>query len=78
MATKQKGHSQKVEDEINKCILLCSNCHRELEGGLWTAEFVKRDGLGWTVKPNSIKEILLDVEHYEFLAHYKYAQKSMF
>lgn len=24
---------EKLADEINKCILLCSNCHREIHGG---------------------------------------------
>jgi len=35
--------------EANKCILLCGNCHREYEHGYWTGEFVKRDGIGWTL-----------------------------
>lgn len=26
---------QKLRKEIAKCVLLCSNCHRELHAGLW-------------------------------------------
>lgn len=35
--------------ELDKCCLLCSCCHNGYEAGYWRAEFVKRDGLGWTV-----------------------------
>lgn len=38
-----------AEREANKCVLLCSNCHREYEHGFWMGEFIKRDGLGYTV-----------------------------
>lgn len=27
---------EKFEKEIEKCVLLCSNCHRELHAGLWS------------------------------------------
>ncbi|HAG27313.1 TPA: hypothetical protein DCG61_00805 [Patescibacteria group bacterium] len=33
----QKGHSRswsKVLDELEKCILVCSNCHKEVHAGL--------------------------------------------
>lgn len=33
----QKGHSRawtKVKDELDKCILVCSNCHKEVHAGL--------------------------------------------
>jgi hypothetical protein len=77
IARKQNGYNEDVATEIEKCILFCSNCHREYESGLWTAEFIKRDGLGWTIKPETIKENLLDNEYYEFMASYKYTQEKM-
>jgi transcription elongation factor Elf1 len=32
-----KGYTrfwQKVKEELNKCILVCANCHREIEAGI--------------------------------------------
>lgn len=47
--------------EMRKCALLCSNCHREYEAGLWRCEFVRRkDGPGWTIIPGSIIETSYD------------------
>lgn len=39
-----------AECEADKCVLLCGNCHREYEHGFWIGEFVKRDGLGYTIE----------------------------
>lgn len=42
---------EKVWREIDKCCLLCRNCHSGYEAIVWRAEFIRRgDGLlGWTV-----------------------------
>lgn len=40
----------KAYQELDKCVLICRNCHMALEKNYWTAEFVKRDGLGYTLK----------------------------
>lgn len=41
--------------EMDKCLLLCKNCHSELEASCWTAEF-KKVTIGWTIKDGSIVE----------------------
>jgi hypothetical protein len=44
------GDEQKALIEIDKCCLLCFNCHQSFHGNAWDAEFIKRDGVGWTIK----------------------------
>lgn len=44
-----KNNFNKTWEELDKCCLLCSICHKAYTGSEWRAEFVKRNGLGWTV-----------------------------
>lgn len=38
-------------EELNKCILLCSNCHMEFTAGVWGAIFRKRaNGYGYEIE----------------------------
>lgn len=46
--------------ELDKCCLLCRNCHAAYGANEWKAEFVKRDGLGWTVG----RELPIDDDRY--------------
>jgi hypothetical protein len=44
------GNFDLAYQELDKCVLLCRNCHMALTRGYWQAEFIKRDGLGYTLK----------------------------
>ena len=40
---------ERIVDELDKCAALCLNCHGAYHRGLWDGEWIKRDGLGWTL-----------------------------
>lgn len=49
------------------------NCHIAYGAGLWRVEFIKRDGLGWTIG----NELPLDDKRYESDKPPAYRQASM-
>lgn len=40
--------------EVNRCALLCANCHRAYEAGDWQGQWVKRDSMGWELAPVNV------------------------
>ncbi len=43
------GDDAAVMAELDKCALMCGNCHQALHKGSLSIVFVKRQELGWTV-----------------------------
>lgn len=70
------GNLELARYELDKCILICSNCHREYGAGLWRAEYVKRDGLGWTIKKGSIVTTSFD-DADQLPDRYRYTQLGL-
>jgi hypothetical protein len=44
-----KAASPRSRKEIDRCVLLCANCHNALHAGKWHGEFEKAEGLGWVL-----------------------------
>ena len=45
---------QFIVDELDKCALLCANCHGAYHAGAWTAQWIKRESLGWTLEESGV------------------------
>jgi hypothetical protein len=71
------GNQDRIIKELDKTILLCANCHREFEAGVWTAEFIKNPGLGWSVQLETIQETTEELWP-EIPHKYKFKQLSLF
>ena len=49
------SYHEEIMHELDKCILLCRNCHMEFESSAWICEFIKAD-VGYKIREGSVIE----------------------
>ena len=52
---KSHKNDEALGRELDKCALLCTNCHKLFHAGVWDGKWKKRESIGWTID----EEILL-------------------
>ena len=48
--------SEAILSELDKYVVLCSNCHRGLHAKYWGATWQKREGVGWSIAECQVLE----------------------